>query len=811
MKAKYVRVRSPKGAPNIVHKYKTEDRYVTTEGLTNPAIYTDLGMNLPTDSRGYISTAITPTGEVYLFGGGTSSSSNNYGAVHKLDLVNKRLNKVRQNGEELDYVPCAMYGKSVVHGNKIYMMGGYYNTSEIYSMHIIDLNPVDSVVSSEPSYYINDIFQVSRIGAGVVNVGRKILTFGGVLRENMATASVGSTSIRIYDIDTNKWSDSAYTLSNDKTMCNAHYYSLGGSLGGYIYVLGGNRNNIDKFTVDASGNITASATLSINDFNDGSRYWTNSVLIGDNIYVWKAPHSGSSTLVKFSCLTDAIDVDATALLAAPTMLVDGKTRTYASMVTYNNKIYLIGGLGFNSIDEYDTDTNTWTTLGMNSIPGGYEALKTPNATTFLSPHRRSFTIGSYGYITGGYDITNNVPTNAVLRFDPSTDTWETHTSLNKTRHIHNCQVVNAKAYVFGGISYDGDTASIEEYNPDTEAWTTKNANLITPRVFSNSFVYNDKIYIVGGLVEEEYTNSVEIYDPINDTISVAPFTLSLEFIESLTSSELTGRYSILCVVNSVTKTLYMYSAVSGYVEVINLETNETIVSTRDYWKYYGRYEYTQCSDVYYVNENSALFFGGDQDGSNVLREVNLTTGAHAGSVSIHESESYFTGGILMFLNNYMYAFSLNRAVKINLDTVVLGHHVLGVNSVVNMKKLYSTDILAKKPDVATDKATVEAVVIKDYNAYVDPLVPLELTAAGLDYMLGYRNAVTVIEKTTVARTDTMSPELHTALGVAMAETEFKAFDISLNSTKVSSQERTPSISNWMSNDSFRGVTNASEY
>ena len=71
-------------------------------------------------------------------------------------------------------------------------------------------------------------------------------------------------------------------------------------------------------------------------------------------------------------------------------------------------------------------------------------------------------------------------------------------------------------------------------------------------------------------------------------------------------------------------------------------------------------------------------------------------------------------------------------------------------------------------------------------------------------MLGYRNAVTVTEKTTVARTDTMSPELHTALGAAMTETEFKAFDISLNSATISGQEGTPSVSNWMSNDSFRG-------
>ena len=127
MKAKYVRVRSPKGSPNIVHKYKTEDEYITTNGLSDPIIYTDLGMNLPTDSRGYISTAITPTGEVYLFGGGTSFSSKNYG-VHKLDLVNKRLNKVKQNGVDLS-APYAMYGKSVVHENKIYMMGEYYNTS----------------------------------------------------------------------------------------------------------------------------------------------------------------------------------------------------------------------------------------------------------------------------------------------------------------------------------------------------------------------------------------------------------------------------------------------------------------------------------------------------------------------------------------------------------------------------------------------------------------------------------------------------------------------------------------------------------
>lgn len=258
----------------------------------------------------------------------------------------------------------------------------------------------------------------------------------------------------------------------------------------------------------------------------------------------------------------------------------------------------------------------------------------------------------------------------------------------------------------------------------------------------------------------------------------------------------------------------MYSAVSGYVEVINLETNETIVSTSDHWEYYSGDAYTQYSDVYTVNESSTLFFGRALNMSNVLGEVNLTTGKLEEFANIYEFESYFTGGILMFLNDYMYAFGLNRAVKINLDTVVLGHNVPGVNSVVNLKKRYTTDILVKKLDVAVDKAAAEAIVIKDYNVYVDPMVPLELTAPGadgLDYTLGYRNAVTVIGKKTIARTDTMSPDLHTALGVVMAETEFKAFDISLNSATVSGQEGTPSVSNWMSNDSFRGVTSAPGY
>jgi len=79
-------------------------------------------------------------------------------------------------------------------------------------------------------------------------------------------------------------------------------------------------------------------------------------------------------------------------------------------------------------------------------------------------------------------------------------------------------VVNGKFYVFGA---SGGLNFVEEYDPSSDAWTSK-APMPTARASATAVAYNNKIYLFGGYYEDDYsarTNYAEVivYDPASNT------------------------------------------------------------------------------------------------------------------------------------------------------------------------------------------------------------------------------------------------------------------------------------------------------
>ncbi|MHC3129102.1 MAG: hypothetical protein IBV52_03395 [Candidatus Bathyarchaeota archaeon] len=153
----------------------------------------------------------------------------------------------------------------------------------------------------------------------------------------------------------------------------------------------------------------------------------------------------------------------------------------------NGKIYAIGGqtglpsAGYSILnvnEEYDPATDTWV-------------FKTPMPT-----ERTEFGIAVYQnkiYCIGGYGYEKyeGLGTNEV--YNPATDTWETLASLPTPRWDAQANVVNGKIYVIGGSS-----SAIEVYDPATDSWTTKEPTPgTTMSIYCVSGVVNNKIYIIG--------------------------------------------------------------------------------------------------------------------------------------------------------------------------------------------------------------------------------------------------------------------------------------------------------------------------
>jgi N-acetylneuraminic acid mutarotase len=117
----------------------------------------------------------------------------------------------------------------------------------------------------------------------------------------------------------------------------------------------------------------------------------------------------------------------------------------------------------------------------------------------------------------------------LIAFKPvsaaSQNSWTTKAPMQVARYGLGVAVVNGKIYAIGGSTRSGGgriqnvpipvtggtVGTNEEYDPETDTWTTK-APMPTPRIDFAIAVCNNKIYCIGGAGGVN-----EVYDPLMDT------------------------------------------------------------------------------------------------------------------------------------------------------------------------------------------------------------------------------------------------------------------------------------------------------
>ena len=181
-----------------------------------------------------------------------------------------------------------------------------------------------------------------------------------------------------------------------------------------------------------------------------------------------------------------------------------QARSYLSTISFNEKIYAIGGntqsgnppysggiVGTN--EEYNPATNKWVFKASMPTP------------------RYEFAIAVFDnkiYCIGGNN--GNGATNVTEVYNPTTDTWTTKKPMPTARDQLKANVVDGKIYLIGG--YDPDTSGYystlnEVYDPTTDSWTTKES-IPTATIEYASAVIDNKIYIIGG-----HSGSLMSYTP----------------------------------------------------------------------------------------------------------------------------------------------------------------------------------------------------------------------------------------------------------------------------------------------------------
>lgn len=130
------------------------------------------------------------------------------------------------------------------------------------------------------------------------------------------------------------------------------------------------------------------------------------------------------------------------------------------------------------------------------------------------------TINGQIYIPGGLSGGASLnPSNALERYDPSSNTWVFQAILPKMRHHAATAVWDGRLYLFGGDPYSGRGPDAWYYDPATDAWTVVSAMPIR-MVAGAAITVGEYIYLIGGLShstsEDLFRGAVQRYDPQQD-------------------------------------------------------------------------------------------------------------------------------------------------------------------------------------------------------------------------------------------------------------------------------------------------------
>jgi N-acetylneuraminic acid mutarotase len=170
-----------------------------------------------------------------------------------------------------------------------------------------------------------------------------------------------------------------------------------------------------------------------------------------------------------------------------------------AMTTAHGKLYLIGGRGMRSVDEYDPKKDTWTSMS-----------KPPLEMSHFQAVSYKDEIYVLGAFTGNYP--HEAPIPDIYIFNAVKNEWRKGPEIpaERRRGAAGAFVLNNKIYLVCGIQdghWDGHVAWFDCYDPATNQWA-RLTDAPRPRDHVQVAVVNNKLYIAGGRLSTAKINQV---------------------------------------------------------------------------------------------------------------------------------------------------------------------------------------------------------------------------------------------------------------------------------------------------------------
>ncbi|MBI5456890.1 hypothetical protein HY969_04075, partial [Candidatus Kaiserbacteria bacterium] len=373
-------------------------------------------------------------------------------------------------------------------------------------------------------------------------------------------------------------------------------------------------DNLGKFYIDSSGNVSVSGTLRQSSLAtlQGGFISNASSSIGGTLSVSGATTVSSTFLATglatlqggfisnaSSSIGSSLNISGN-LNASSTLFVAGNiipgSNNNTNLGAYGTALGSVYASG--TLDVYGTSSFSGKTALFNAgQDGSLGNWKTnDNALPAVLSNQSTVVANGYVYLIGGITTAGSVQSTvyyAKLNSDGSVGAWSTNTNaLPAVRAWHSSVVVNGYIYVFGGDNGSGVSQSTVYYaklNSDGSvgAWSTNTNALPAISSRQSSVVANGYVYVIGGYNTGAATvTSTVSYAKLNSDGSVGAWTT--DFTKALPVS----RYSHSSVV------------ANGYVYAIGGVSSGTVQST-----------------VYYAKLNSDGSVGAWTTNTNALTEA----------------------------------------------------------------------------------------------------------------------------------------------------------------------------------------------
>lgn len=695
MKAKYLRLRSPKGKNNLKLNYDIPASL--SSGVYDASLFALEPLIPKTPWTGGCTFSTVYNNKIYLVGGQQYYSPPGY--IHEC-------NPLTQTFAQVAVLPqLARFSGFCVSGNKIYITGGLDNNNyRLTSVYVFDMDTMAISLS-------DIVLPVERYGHTVDIINGYMYMIGGYGSYN---------TIYTCNLSTNTWTLSGYcsnTMKHSSVVRGNNIYIFGGT---YDY-----SNYVGVFTCSGT-------SVSVGYRNNVSGVSTGDMPAKSVVYNNLAfAHNSSGGMVVVD-ISGAYGVAGTHLLKTISHKSGDAAFAYGGLCIYGTTLYAFGGDTGQFIEKFDLVAGTeWERIGP-FIPDNY------------TPHTRSVDIGNKIYVVGGWDPV----TDQIMYFDTDTNSWTICTyKLQVARSLHSLQAVGTKIYVFGGTDSTGtDIGSIEVIDTVAGTSTLLSASLTTSRIRTTTWHYNGKIYVCGG---REFTHLeaplIEIFDIATSTIST-----NLDYSNIDLANARTKFGGVKPFIYQIGPIIYI-KATSGYNYcTVCLNVNTNAITELDGY-YYAAYIYG-AYPIKYGDTYAA--WGGSSAGYTFTMQPRVGFEVYYMSTIGYYMESNLEYAASHKIGDYIYFLKAGSIYKGSLAYVTTYPVYTPVSSAEKSSQSYIIPtITLKEPYSEAKKLLVESQTTSNYSLYVDPLLPSEITDGSSYAYGGYRGAFSMSD-TTGAEIDT---------------------------------------------------------